>query len=702
MEKSDFLRSIRGKIALANLASVSVLVVIGVVATWQFRELGRLVGVVSDGAQVLMRLHHALDERDRLVESFRKGYAGKAPNADAQAHFSALASDLEEHARKVQPRLGSAENATLVARAADDLGAARTRSQGLDKLSEDEREVALIELEESLGDAMGRLAQVNLGEGRDFEQRLETVKSELTKPERLFWLAAAAGGVVALAISVFLQRRVSKPIEVLGDAVGALARGEPRPIESLGEDEIGRLAVAFNDMAQTITERNRSLKLVLDSVGDGLVTCNALGELLGEPSKNARDWFGAPAPGQKIWQYLAGDDSNMELTLELGIGQLFEDLLPFEASLGQMPSLLSRGARMYALGYRQVLIEGKFERLLVVLSDVTEHFAMRRKEQEQRDLFTLTSSAMRDPDSYLDFCADTSKRLANALTGNDVMIELHTVKGNAGVMGCEYFASRVHDVESIAAEGGDAADAIKGLETHFQALLASCEATLGRTQREAIVVPRDDYDRLRRLLVENRIDDAIELVSAWTMQRLESVLDRLSVNATRYAERAGKQIQVEVDSGGIAVPRGHLDELWNCLVHLVKNTVAHGIEEQDRRVAAGKPAEGKIRLAVAVHNEQLKVSVRDDGAGIDWSTYGLGKDADDRSRIQALVSSGSKAAEVTDLAGRGVGLAAVFKTVEQLDGNLAVRSRRGEGTEFEAVVPVRGWVGVRHSLPPPH
>jgi chemotaxis protein histidine kinase CheA len=52
------------------------------------------------------------------------------------------------------------------------------------------------------------------------------------------------------------------------------------------------------------------------------------------------------------------------------------------------------------------------------------------------------------------------------------------------------------------------------------------------------------------------------------------------------------------------------------------------------------------------------------------------------------------------LAGRGVGLAAVHQTVEQLHGKLAVRSNRGEGTEFEASVPVHGWVGVRHSLPP--
>jgi signal transduction histidine kinase len=49
---------------------------------------------------------------------------------------------------------------------------------------------------------------------------------------------------------------------------------------------------------------------------------------------------------------------------------------------------------------------------------------------------------------------------------------------------------------------------------------------------------------------------------------------------------------------------------------------------------------------------------------------------------------------------RGVGLAAVYETVEQLHGKLAVRSNRGEGTEFEATVPVHGWVGVRHSLPP--
>jgi signal transduction histidine kinase len=698
MEQPGFVQSIRGKIALANLANFAVLVVLGLVAISQFRELGNMVGVVSDRAEVMLRLHYALDEREDLIDSFRKGYAGEHPNRSARAQFSVLVTDLEAHLQKAQ--LVGGDGPELLTRAARDLVTAKTRAGTLDQLSADERKVAVIELEKSLRNAMEGVDTAELAAIKASEQRLATIKLELARPERLFWIAAAACGLMALAISAYLRRRVSKPLKELNTAVALLAKGEPKPIRVSGRDELGRLGLAFNDMARTITERNRSLKLVLDNVRDGLVSCDRLGTLVGEPSKNALDWLGQPAAGQKVWEYLAAQDTQLAWTLELGIGQVFEDILPVEVSIAQLPRDLERGGRSYALNFRQVLIDGNFERLLVVLTDVTEHRAILRKEQESRDLFNLACCALRDWEGYVDFISDMSKRLGRASMGQDVMLELHTAKGTAGVMGCENFASRVHDVESRACSGVPVQDSLRELEAYFRALVASCEATLGRTQRAVVVVPRADYDRLCSLLAQEHSREASILANSWIMQRVENVLERLSANTIRYASQAGKRVRVEIDSGGISVPRGHLDELWHCLVHLLKNTVAHGIEEGDRRIAAGKPAEGRIRLVVAAHEERLHVSVCDDGAGIDWRALGVASDADDRVRIQALVAAGSSAEVVTQLSGRGVGLAAVFNTVESLHGELAVNSRLGQGTEFEVTVPVSGWLSAPHSLPP--
>src|SRR4026209_1065167 len=97
-DKPGFVASIKGKIALANLASVLVLLVVAVVASIQFRELGRVLNAVSDGAEVLMRLSHAYDEREQLLTSFRRGYADAAESSgDARVRFTAVAEDLRLH-----------------------------------------------------------------------------------------------------------------------------------------------------------------------------------------------------------------------------------------------------------------------------------------------------------------------------------------------------------------------------------------------------------------------------------------------------------------------------------------------------------------------------------------------------------------------------------------------------------------------------
>jgi chemotaxis protein histidine kinase CheA len=173
------------------------------------------------------------------------------------------------------------------------------------------------------------------------------------------------------------------------------------------------------------------------------------------------------------------------------------------------------------------------------------------------------------------------------------------------------------------------------------------------------------------------------------MQRMDSIFQRLSRTAEQYAARVGKRVRVESEGGELAVPRGPLDELWNNLVHLIKNCVAHGVEREDERRARGKPAHGRVSLRAITRGKELSVTVRDDGAGIAWDALGA-VGLDDAARFDLLSRGGSSAREVTEYSGRGVGLAAVRKVVEGLGGQVTVRSERGGGTEVTATVPSDG------------
>jgi len=170
---------------------------------------------------------------------------------------------------------------------------------------------------------------------------------------------------------------------------------------------------------------------------------------------------------------------------------------------------------------------------------------------------------------------------------------------------------------------------------------------------------------------------------------MDSIFQRLSRTAEQYAARVGKLVRVESEGGELAVPRGPLDELWNNLVHLVKNCVAHGVEREEERRARGKPAHGRVSLRATARGRELSVTVRDDGAGIAWDALGAAA-LDDRARFELLSRGGSTVREVTEYSGRGVGLSAVRKVVEGLGGKVTVRSERGGGTEVTATVPTDG------------
>ncbi|HEX6765231.1 MAG TPA: ATP-binding protein [Polyangiaceae bacterium] len=685
-----FVESIKGKIALANLMSVLVLLVVAAFATLQFRQLGKLLGSMSDGAEVMMRLSHAYDEREDLLSSFRKGYGeGGGANTAARARFVAITEDIERHTRAAHEKLLSGNSDALLAKARTALRTLVERARNLDRLSSEERDVAAIEIEEELSDAIGNLAAAKLDSSRTMERRLATVRIELVKPVRLFWLAAAVGCLLAVGISFFLRARVSRPIEKLSQAVAALARGEPNPVSVAANDELGRLGLAFNGMAETITERTRSLKLVLDNVGDGLVTCDLAGEIVGEPSRNAVAWFGPAEPGTRLADYLSSHDERLREWLFLGFEQLVSEVLSFEAAAEQIPKEVRRGDRTFAVEFRPVSIGDRLARVLVVVTDVTERRELAHKEREGRDVYHLASVALREPETFTDFVADTEKRLARVAEGTDVLLELHTVKGNAGVMGCDYFSSSVHAAESRAVEGALGQDDVKNLTRRWRELVDGSEAAVGRSATSALMIPRGEYERLCKRLSSLGDRESEMLAVSWSMQRMDSIFQRLSRTAEQYATRVGKRVRVESEGGELAVPRGPLDELWNNLVHLVKNCVAHGVEREEERRARGKPAQGRVSLRAATRGKELTVSVRDDGAGIAWEALGAGA-LDDAGRLDALARGGSTTREVTEYSGRGVGLSAVRKVVESLGGKVVVRSERGGGTEVVATVPSDG------------
>ncbi|HEY5433362.1 MAG TPA: chemotaxis protein CheA, partial [Coriobacteriia bacterium] len=167
------------------------------------------------------------------------------------------------------------------------------------------------------------------------------------------------------------------------------------------------------------------------------------------------------------------------------------------------------------------------------------------------------------------------------------------------------------------------------------------------------------------------------------------------------ARDLGKDVAFEVDGVDIELDRTVLDEIVEPLVHLLRNSLDHGLENAVDRVAAGKPERGLVRLSAARERDRVLVTVADDGRGMDveriWQAAvarGLA-DAADRDSMNdddillfTCTPGFSTAVHATKVSGRGVGMDVVRAKVEQLGGSLAIRSRPGRGTEFVLSLPL--------------
>lgn len=180
---------------------------------------------------------------------------------------------------------------------------------------------------------------------------------------------------------------------------------------------------------------------------------------------------------------------------------------------------------------------------------------------------------------------------------------------------------------------------------------------------------------------------------------MSSITGRFQRLAHDLAGKTGKDFDFVIEGEETELDKTVIEKLSDPLVHILRNAVDHGLEDNDTRIEAGKPARGTVRLKASYSGADVLISVQDDGKGLDPEF--IFNRAVERGMISAdanlsrqeifhlLMAPGFSTAEaVTDLSGRGVGTDVVKSTVESLRGSVEIESELGQGSSFTLRLPL--------------
>jgi two-component system chemotaxis sensor kinase CheA len=322
--------------------------------------------------------------------------------------------------------------------------------------------------------------------------------------------------------------------------------------------------------------------------------------------------------------------------------------------------------------------------------------------------------------------------------------EVHTLKGNAGMMGRSDIQNLAHQLEDeidlLPVEKPDIASLLRGLD-HLRGIIEQSSSAASEQEKTAagpgeqaldsIRVPFADLDALVDVLAEmvifrNRLHDAVvngplleNQEQAWEevedaqealgttlkvlqgrimglrMVPLSTLFIRLKRIVHDVSVAEDKEIQLELSGGETPMDKALLEVASETLGHIIRNAAIHGIEPAAEREAIGKPSQGRLQLTAVILGNDVVMEVRDDGRGINADR--LLAEADSRGISSSgvddpyslLFRAGMSTRDDVDLeSGRGYGLSAAESAVRRMGGRIDVTSQLQQGTSFRITLPL--------------
>ncbi|MDO8911565.1 MAG: chemotaxis protein CheA [Phenylobacterium sp.] len=224
-----------------------------------------------------------------------------------------------------------------------------------------------------------------------------------------------------------------------------------------------------------------------------------------------------------------------------------------------------------------------------------------------------------------------------------------------------------------------------------QAMLSQRVLESGLARSSNVALGLEDLELLTR-----EIQDSVMAIRA---QPVKSVFQRMPRLAREVADMTGKRVKLVMEGEGTEVDKTVIERLADPITHMLRNAIDHGLEDPEGRAAAGKPAEGLVRLRALHRGGRIVIELQDDGRGINRPRVrGIAVDrglitedqvlSDEEIDNLIFLPGFSTAEVISDISGRGVGMDVVRRSIQGLGGRISISSEPGKGSKFTMSLPL--------------
>ncbi|CAD6553373.1 ATP-binding protein [Paraburkholderia sabiae] len=592
----------------------------------------------------------------------------------------------------------------------------------------------------------GIVETLRIEKNRQKDEAIDALNTGLATTTTAIGSASGAAILVLIAIGLLLYRQITRPLSRMQVMMSEIASSQDftRRVPVGRMDEIGHSIVAFNGMIEKIQQSSAQLKqktadiqAMLQNMQQGILTVVDGAVIHSEYSAyleaifETKDIANRPLMDLVFADCDLGSDvvSQVEAAVFACIG---EDSINFEFNQHLLVNELTRkmpDGREKTLDLSWSAITDESDtvmRLMLCVRDVTELRQLAAEAGEQKRRLEMIGEILAVNEEKFHHFVDSAtgfinenERIIRQHTHADgsavaeLFRNMHTIKGNARTYSLQHLTSIVHETEQRydalrqpeSAHEWDQEQLMAELERVKEALQHYAtinEVSLGRRKagrvdsaERYLVVDREHIQESLRLLDAANPADVRDLLTARDSVRrtlrllgtekvedaLAGVLQSLPSLATELGKAAPA---VRIDDNGYRVRTQAGTTLKNVFMHLLRNSVDHGIESIEQRVELGKPEAGVIDIEVGVAEGALQITLSDDGRGLALSRIrGIAADrgwlqpdsqVSDEAVAEFIFRPGfSTAQNVTEVSGRGVGMDAVRDFIKREGGRIELR-----------------------------